>query len=208
VLPAARVAASSDYEIALVGAFGERRGAVVLAGTGSLAFGINETGESRLAGGWGYLLGDEGSGYWLGAQALRAATRAADGRGRDTTLLKTILDTLKLAKPLDIIPWLYQHDPPRAREVAQLAPLVLECAQAGDAVAREIIQAGAFELALATRSVIRQLHLDGHKIAFTGSLLTQSNPLSLMLCEMLGLESIPQPRYAPVVGAAILALNR
>lgn len=205
ILPGAKVAASSDYEIALVGAHGERHGALVLAGTGSLAYGVNQAGESWLAGGWGYLLGDEGSGYWLGIQGLRAAARMADGRGRETALTPILINVLDLEKPLDLIPWLYQNSPPRARDVAQLAPLVLECARSGDAVATEIVSKGAYELALAVRAVIRQLHLNPHKIAFTGSLLTESNPLSLLLCELLGLKTIPQPRYAPVVGAAILA---
>jgi len=206
ILPHAQVAASSDYEIALVGAHGERHGALVLAGTGSLAYGVSKTGESWLAGGWGYLLGDEGSGYWLGAQGLRAAARMADGRGRETALTPLFMNILGLEKPLDLIPWLYQNNPPRARDVAQLAPLVLDSARSGDVVATEIVSKGAYELALAARAVIRQLHLNPQKMAFAGSLLTESNPLSALLCELLGLKSIPQPRYAPVVGAAILAL--
>jgi N-acetylglucosamine kinase-like BadF-type ATPase len=205
ILPDARVAASSDYEIALVGAHGEREGALILAGTGSLAYGVNKAGESWLAGGWGYLLGDEGSGYWLGAQALRAAARMADGRGRETVLTPLFIKTLNLEKPLDLTPWLYQNSPPRARDVAQLAPLVLECARSGDVVATEIISKGAYELALAGRSVIRQLHLNPQKIAFAGSLLAEANPLSTLLCELLGLQAIPHALYAPVVGAAILA---
>ncbi len=205
ILPHAKVAASSDYEIALVGAHGERQGVLVLAGTGSLAYGVNKAGESWLAGGWGYLLGDEGSGYWLGTQALRAAARMADGRGRETALTAILMNALNLKKPLDLVPWLYQNNPPRARDVAQLTPLVLECARSGDSVAIEIVSKGAYELALAGRAVIRQLHLDPQKIAFAGSLLTEANPLSTLLCELLGLKAIPQPRYAPIVGAAILA---
>jgi N-acetylglucosamine kinase-like BadF-type ATPase len=205
VLPRAKVAASSDYEIALVGAHGERQGALILAGTGSLAYGVNKAGESWLAGGWGYLLGDEGSGYWLGAQALRAAARMADGRGRETELMLIMMNALNLEKPLDLVPWLYQNSPPRARDVAQLAPLVLESARSGDAVATDIVSKGAYELALAARAVLRQLHLSTHKIAFAGSLLTEANPLSALLCELLGLKAIPKPRYAPVIGAAILA---
>jgi glucosamine kinase len=116
-----------------------------------------------------------------------------------------MMNTLGLEKPLDLIPWLYQNSPPRARDVAQLAPLVLECARSGDAVATEIVSKGAYELALAARAVVRQLHLNPHKIAFAGSLLTETNILSKLLCELLGLKSIPQPRFTPVVGAAILA---
>jgi glucosamine kinase len=68
-LPLAEVVPSSDEEIALVGAHGERRGVLVLAGTGSIAHAVNDAGEGLTIGGWGYLMGDKGSGYWLGLQA-------------------------------------------------------------------------------------------------------------------------------------------
>ena len=77
MLPAAQIALSSDVEIALVGALGQRLGIVVLAGTGSAAYGVNRAGDALLVGGWGYLLGDEGSGYWIGAEALRLLARAS-----------------------------------------------------------------------------------------------------------------------------------
>lgn len=207
VLPEAKVAPSSDYEIALVGAHGERYGALALAGTGSLAYGVNRAGESWLAGAWGYLLGDEGSGYWLGAQALRAAVRMSDGRGPATALLEKTLAALGLASAPDLTLWLYQNQPPRARDVAALAPLVLACADEGDRIARELVSEGARELAIALRAVVRRLSLDAEKIAFTGSLLTQPNALSLRLCDLLGLDAIPQPRYDALTGAAILALQ-
>lgn len=206
-LPHAKIAPSSDYEIALVGAHGERCGALVLAGTGSLAYGVSRAGESFLAGGWGYLLGDEGSGYWLGAQALRAAARMSDGRGPATALLEKMLGALNLESARDLIPWLYQHAPPRARELAALAPLVMACADSGDPTGVEILDHGAHELALAARAVIRRLGLETGNIAFAGSLLTQPNALSLRLCDLLGLDSIPQPRYDALAGAAILALR-
>jgi glucosamine kinase len=205
VLPETRVVPSSDFEIALVGAHGQRLGLLLLAGTGSLAYGVNAAGDSWLVGGWGYLLGDEGSGYWLGWQALQAAVRQADGRGPDTLLSEKMLAALNLSQPLDLITWIYQE--PRVREVARLAPLVLECAAEGDALAREIVQTGALELALAVRAVRRKLKLHGHQPAFAGSLLTNANPLNTLVCDLLGLESIPLPQHPPVVGAALLALT-
>src|SRR6185295_15071152 len=80
IMPGVPFVPSSDLEIALVGALGERRGVLVLAGTGSAGFGINLAGQSLQVGGWGYLLGDEGSSYWIGMQALQMLTRLADGR--------------------------------------------------------------------------------------------------------------------------------
>lgn len=206
VIPQAVVVPSADYEIALVGAHGQRRGVLLLAGTGSLAYGVNGAGESALVGGSGYLLGDEGSGYWLGAQGLRAAVRMADGRGRNTLLYDALMDSLGLSGPLALMAWMYGEGP-RVREVARLAPLVLDCAAQGDAVARGIVENGARELALAARAVRQRLGLYGEAPAFAGSLLTTANGLSALVCDLLGLDAIPVPKCPPVMGAALLALE-
>lgn len=206
VTPQAQVVPSADYEIALVGAHGQRLGLLLLAGTGSLAYGINAAGESALIGGWGYLMGDEGSGYWLGAQALRAVVRMADGRGRQTTLYDSVLNALNLAQPLDLIAWLYAG-PARVREVARLAPLVLECAAQHDPTARAIIETGALELALAVRAARHRLDMHGHQPMFAGSLLAAPNPLRDLVCHLLGMDAVPTPRYPPAIGAALLALG-
>jgi N-acetylglucosamine kinase-like BadF-type ATPase len=206
VLPAAPVWPSSDYEIALVGAQGERRGVLLLAGTGSLAYGINAAGESALVGGWGYLVGDEGSGYWLGAQALRAVVRMADERGPRTRLTAALLPALQLRQPLDLIPWLYASGP-RVQDIARLAPLVLDCAEQGDPAASQIVETGARELVLAVRAVQHRLDLHAAAPMFAGSLLSAPNPLSQRVCALLNLTAIPTPRYPPVIGAALLALN-
>jgi N-acetylglucosamine kinase-like BadF-type ATPase len=204
VLSTAHVVPSADYEIALVGAHGQRLGILLLAGTGSLAYGVNAAGQSALVGGWGYLMGDEGSGYWLGSQALRAVVRMVDRRGQRTTLYDAVLNTLNVSDPLDLIPWLYGESP-RVREVARLAPLVLDCAAQGDSLARDLVETGARELALAVRAVVHQLALHGQQPAFTGSLLNAPNPLSMRVCQLLGMPAIPVPHYTPVIGAALLA---
>lgn len=207
VLPDALVVPSADYEIALVGALGRRQGVLVLAGTGSLAYGVNEAGESALAGAWGYLLDDAGSGYWLGRQALEAIARAADGRGPLTALSDAVLGTLGLPDAYALVPWLYDRDGPRIRDVAALAPLVLTQAEAGDTVAGQIVARACDELTLAVRTVIRRLRMENPPIAFAGGLLTAPNLLSTALCRALGLRTLPQPRYPPVIGAALLALS-
>ncbi len=207
VTPQAAIVPSADYEIALVGALGERRGVLVLAGTGSLAYGVNAAGETALVGGWGYLLDDQGSGYWIGLQGLQAVVQADDGRGPATTLTPTLLDALGLGKPLDLIPWLYRSETPRTREIAHLAPLVLDQAAACDPVAQQIVTQAVEELAGAAQTVMRRLKLEQPRWAFTGGLLTTANPVSEGLCRTLGLDRLPTPRYAPVIGAALLALT-
>lgn len=205
VLPGAVVAPSSDMGIALVGAHGKREGILVLAGTGSVAYGINQAGDSAQAGGWGYLLGDEGSGYWIGLQAIKAVIAAADGYGDPNIFTDRILATWGLEHPRDLIHWVYRAQTPRTRDIAALAPLVIAEAEAGNPLAVPIIEQAAHELAQMTQAVIRRLHMDSPAVAFAGGLLEQPNSLSNRLCSRLGLPGIPTPRYPPVIGAALLA---
>jgi glucosamine kinase len=205
VLPQARIIASADYEIALVGALGQRCGLLVLAGTGALAYGVNAAGESALAGGWGYLMGDEGSGYWLGLQGLRAIARAEDGRGPETMLQQALLPALGLTTARDLIPWLYGETPAPTATVAALAPLLLEAARQGDGCAIAIVRQAAQELHLAAQTVMRRLALPAQPIALAGGLLQEPNPLSEALCGLLCLDRIPRPLHPPVMGAVLLA---
>lgn len=206
VVPQAVIVPSSDHEIALVGAQGQRRGVLLLAGTGSLAYGVNAAGQESLVGATGYLLGDEGGGYWLGNQALRAAVRYADGRGPYTTLYHAIMATLGLdeSDPLTLIRWVYGVAAP-VPPVAALAPLVLAAAAQSDAVALGLVTQAAQELALAVRAVRQRLDAHNEPVAFVGSLLINPNALSVLVCELLGLEHIPLPRYSAVIGAALMA---
>lgn len=205
VTPSALVVPSSDYEIALVGAHGGRQGVLLLSGTGSIACGISQTGEVVRAGGWGYLIGDEGSGYWLGMYALQAVTWASDGRGLPTQLTKQILKKLGLSTATDLIQWLYRDGGPRTREIAGLAPLVLSSAAIGDAVCIQVVESAVRELTRLCQAVIQRLDIENPEIAFAGGLLVSPNPLSTRLCESLTLPDIPQPLYPPVIGAALLA---
>lgn len=204
VLPDSLIRPSADHEIALVGALGERYGLLVLAGTGSIVFGVNRQGASAIVGGWGHLLGDEGSGYVIGMQALQAVTKAFDGQGPATTLTQRILDQLGLTTPWDVVGWLYGQEEHVAR-VAQLAPLVFECATEGDTIAQGIVEQAAQGLAHQAHTAIRRLTLNKPPIAFAGSLLVNPTPVSQRLCELLNLSTIPTPRYRAVVGAALLA---
>jgi N-acetylglucosamine kinase-like BadF-type ATPase len=206
VLPASKIVPSSDHEIALVGGHGERLGALILAGTGSVAFAVNQKGETAQAGGWGYLVGDEGSGYWFGRQAINRVIRAHDGLAPPTNLTEVILDALNLNAVPDLLQWLYQGES-RVRAIARLAPIVLD-ASADVASARTIVEIGAIELQRLSQAVIQRVNLDNPHIAFAGGLLESPNPLSARLCERLGLSDFPTNKYPPVVGAALLAKLR
>ncbi|MCZ2095992.1 MAG: hypothetical protein LC121_06910, partial [Anaerolineae bacterium] len=211
VLPEVFVALSSDFEIALVGAHGQRYGLLILAGTGSAVYAVNARGESAQVGGWGYLLGDEGSGYWIGVEALRALTDYADersGAGNTSRLPQQIMETLDFDAPRDVINWLYTKSASRVADVAKLAELVLTEAADGDTGARQIVARAAAHLAEQARAAQRRLHDAALPIAFAGGLLEQDNWLRRHLCAQLGLSEALVCRYPPVVGAALLAQQR
>ena len=111
-------------------------GVAVVAGTGSMAFARGADGRTARAGGWGPLLGDEGSGYAIALAGLRAAARAADGRAAATPLTDRLLAAFGLTRPEELIGVVYRGGDRAA--LAALAPVVLEAADAGDAVAAEI----------------------------------------------------------------------
>lgn len=160
---------TNDAELVL-GGLEQGVGVALIVGTGSIALGRNAQGASARAGGWGHLLGDEGSGYDIGQQALRAAMRAADGRGAHTILLENILTEWKLATASDIITPVYRAQD--KAQIARLAPLVLAAARAGDSVASRIARRAAVELALAASSVSDALGFhDEIPLALSGGLL-------------------------------------
>jgi len=146
----------NDALVALVAGAGDAPGIVLIAGTGSIAFGRNAGNRAARAGGWGYILADEGSGYWIGRQALSAVMRDSDGRGPATSLTPIILAHLHVEKPIDIGPIVYGGDLPLA-SIAALAPLVGQAAEDGDAVSAAILARASDELCLAAGSVARRL---------------------------------------------------
>lgn len=204
-LPDTPVATGSDIEIALVGAHSARRGVIVVAGTGSVAFGVNEAEQAAIGGGWGYMLGDEGGGYWLVIEALKCLTRWSDGIDpAGEALAQRFMAHLNLSRTHELIPWLYRQPPP-IREVAALSGVVLEAADAGDPEAARIVEAGAEALKALVEALIRRLEMHNPPIAFGGGLLTTDNRLSRALASRLDLPEIPHARHPPVIGAALLA---
>jgi N-acetylglucosamine kinase-like BadF-type ATPase len=156
----ARALVVNDALIALVAGAGDRAGIVIIAGTGSIAYGRDDEGRAARAGGWGYLLGDEGSGFWIGRRALSAIVRAADGRGPATDLTDRVMARLRLARPSDLIRETYYRDLKRGA-IAGLADVVEEARAAGDAVASDILAQAARELAAAATSVVNRLGMRG-----------------------------------------------
>ena len=143
-----------DAHIALVGGTEKQEGVIIISGTGAIVYGINAHGREARASGWGYLLGDEGSGYDIAIKGLRAVVRSADGREVPTELTDRILNRLELNKPSELVRWVHAAS---RDAIAHLAEIVFDVAQSEDGVAGRIIDGAADELVCAARSVIAQL---------------------------------------------------
>lgn len=154
-----RVVVTNDARIAFVAGSEERVGLALVCGTGSIAWGRNRAGKIARSGGWGWHVGDEGSGFWIGERAIRAVLRAVDGRGPATTLDRALSEHFEIAEPEQILYAIYDREFPRTR-VAKFAARVDEAARAGDAVAGGILADAASELVCAASSVRDQLRLE------------------------------------------------
>jgi len=162
----ARIVVVNDALIALVAGAQDAPGIVIVSGTGSIAYGRNADGEAARAGGWGHMIGDEGSGYWIGREALAAVMRAADGRGPATGLSDDILAYFQVTD-VSLLPRIvYDREVPRM-SVAAVGPIVQRAAvEQRDAVARRILERAADELVLAAQSVAARLEMRGDPFTF------------------------------------------
>lgn len=167
----------------LFGAFPNETGIVLIAGTGSIALGRDRHGETARAGGWGYLIGDEGSGYDLGRQGIQAASRAVDGRGLQTSLVSALLAHWGLDEPYQIIERVYRERDKAT--IAECARLVFAAAEAYDPVAVRLVQDGAAELAMAAGAVEKALDFHGSAVSLVlaGSLLVAQGDYRRMVIE-------------------------
>ena len=197
-----------DIEAAFHDAFAAGPGLLVIAGTGSIAWGRAEDGRTARAGGWGHLLGDEGSGYAVGLAALRAVVRAHDGRAPATALREHVLAHVCARAPEELIAWAATA---AKADVAALAPLVAGAAAAGDAVARALVERAACDLADHVRALHTRLRPWAREadIAFAGGLLGQDGPLRELAAAAIHALGLPlRIREEPVDaarGAAALA---
>jgi N-acetylglucosamine kinase-like BadF-type ATPase len=158
--PTSHVLVVNDALIALVAGAGDSPGIVIVAGTGSIVYGRNGNEEAARAGGWGHILGDEGSGYWIGREALMAVMRAADDRGPQTRLTVDVLAHFDINDVSRLPRIVYDREVPRM-SVAEVGPLVQRTSLEGDAVARRILERAADELSLGVRSVATRLQMRG-----------------------------------------------
>jgi N-acetylglucosamine kinase-like BadF-type ATPase len=210
LLPVERLISVEDTITSQAGAFAAGPGIVVISGTGSVAYGKDETGNIGRAGGWGYLMGDEGSGYDIGRRALQAAAQACDGRGTATLLVKLIPARFGLADLEAVREALYAGRLTRA-DVAGLATMAAKAADQGDETARVIFAQAGAELALTAIAVTRHLAWTAPLVSPVGGVFRAGpiilEPFRRRLAEIFPNVTVQSPRYPPVLGALLLALQ-
>jgi N-acetylglucosamine kinase-like BadF-type ATPase len=208
VLRTGRLLVTHDAAIALAGATATGQGIVVIAGTGSIAFGRNAAGRAARSGGWGYVFGDEAGAFDIARQATRAALRMEEGWGPPTALRQALLEATGVQSANQALHDFYSPAWPRSR-VATLAPLVDAAAVNGDAVALQILDRAAQDLALLAAAVRGQLWAPGDavEVAYVGGVFQSPRLLERfrMLAEFEEGNRCHPPIHGPAEGALLEA---
>lgn len=207
-----RVVITDDFQTAMRGAIDERYGMILISGTGSVAYGRNSNGESMRAGGWGHLIGDEGSGYYIGTQILSHIMKSHDGREPGTILDQMAFDHLNISEHRQLVQYVYNPET-RKKELAGIAKLLDKACEENDGTAIKICEDAARHLLELIDIVAERLDmgLTGVKTAFAGSILSNNTPVRRRLCEMVT-EKYPQmniinPLNDAAWGAVLIALE-
>jgi N-acetylglucosamine kinase-like BadF-type ATPase len=201
----------TDARAALEGALDGKAGVVLIAGTGSIAMGISEARAVERSGGWGPTLGDEGSGYDIARQALKAVAASFDGRAPRTALTERICRELGISSAKDLPGVIYNNEAEESTEIASLARLVAEAAAEGDAVARAILAQAGRDLGELAVSVIRKLGFESKafRVAYVGSVFNAGGcvlgPLREAVLKAAPRAEVGPPLRPPEIGAVKLA---
>jgi len=210
LIRSARYKITNDAEIALSGATAGQPGIIVIAGTGSIAYGRNARGDVARAGGWGYVFGDEGSAFDLVRQALREVLRFEEGRGEPTILRALLLEATGASDANELLHLFYTSGYPRAK-VASFASLVTRAAELGDRSAQDVLDHAAQQLASLAEAVYQRLFPSGDRIpvAYVGGVFESNRLLSAFkdrVRESIQCSAEP-PRFSPAAGAVLDALR-
>lgn len=172
-----------DHETALAAAFSDCKGIILIAGTGSICYGINENGTEIRSGGYGHLIDDSGSAYAIGRDILSAIVRAYDGRDQETLLQKEVYKKLAINSIEEMIQFLYSSQRSK-KDVAALAVLLEDAILAGDKKALEIEDRCVVSLEELFDAVWSKMP-EAENIALAGSVLEQNKRIRGKLCQRL-----------------------
>ncbi|QMS90400.1 ATPase [Nostoc edaphicum CCNP1411] len=211
-LQPANIVICNDAFIALIGGIGQPVGIVVAVGTGSIIFGRNHQGYTKRVGGWGYILGDEGSAYKIAVSGMNAALKSYDGREMSTNLVESFKQHLDFESIEDLIEVIYRREW-GVQQIAALAPIVDFAAASGDVLANMIIDDAVKELVKATSTVIDAIFSADSvlEVVTTGSVWRSRCKMyerfTASLVNKFPKVNVILPRYEPAYGAALLALQ-
>lgn len=201
------VIVTSDARIALEGAFSGRPGIILIAGTGSIMFAKDRDEEMHRVGGFGRFIGDEGSGYSIGRCGLSAIGKAFDGRIPDTKLTQVIADNFSIHTSEELINAVYKEN----FDLAAVAPFVIQCAEEGDEISREILRKEADELVLHVKAIKNKIKFKTVAVAFIGGLISSENYYVKLLRKniMQKIEGVTvvNPEHPPAYGAVLLGME-
>jgi N-acetylglucosamine kinase-like BadF-type ATPase len=199
---------TTDAEAALAGAFNGKPGCILISGTGSIIYGKNQNGIIHRCGGFGKILGDEGSGYMLGKKGLIATAKEFDGRAEKTIITGLLNDKYQIQSGQDIINAVYKNN----LDIAGVAPLVLASAANNDKVALRIIDEETEELLNLIPCMLKKLNKEYIEISFAGRLISTTNVFSVTLRNKLAASykmiTIKEPEYSPAMGAIFIAKKK
>ncbi|MFC0015462.1 MULTISPECIES: N-acetylglucosamine kinase [Allobacillus] len=190
------------------GTFGEP-GIVQIAGTGSIGFGIDQHLNKKRVGGWGYLIGDEGSGYAIGRDALQVIFQHYDRNQKETILANLIGKYFEISGDLkDIVPTIYQAESPR-NHISALSKVVFEAFDMGDTDAKSILQRAAKDLSKSIEMILEHFPLSNKQVVLVGGLFNRNDVILPMLEHFLNEEcELILPKVEPVIGSVIAALQQ
>ena len=206
-MPERKIMVVPDAEAALAGAFNGGPGIVLISGTGSVAWGRDNQGNLHRAGGYGYILGDDGSGFWIGREALRTSLDAYY-RGETSPLAAEICELWGIEVITEAVSLAYAEKSP-AGKIASIAPLVFRLSDNNDETSEDILVRAAEALSLLSNKLRNAMKIEDGKICLSGSILQKNTAMKDLLTAKLGSGlTISDPLFEPAIGAVILAKER
>lgn len=208
-----RFKCGNDVEAGWAGSLACQPGINLVAGTGTIGYGVDQNGNTARASGWGYFCGDEGSAYWLGKKLIFTFSKEADGRIEKTALYNIVRDNFNLKRDLDFISVLYNDLERKRDRIAGLAILLYKAAQAGDQKAINIFREAAYEHSLTIKAIISKLDFTREEkilVSYSGGVFNAGSYILKPLKEYLTEEGVKfvEPLLKPVTGAAFYALQQ
>lgn len=208
-LPIEKVIVENDAESTMLGATAGKKGALLISGTGAIAYGTDGAGGIYRSGGWGHRVGDEGSGYWIGQEILRAVFRMEDGRGKPTLLKELVYEELNIQTIDEASLWIFRPTYTNA-QIASMTSLLNKAIDQEDSIAIEIAHDAATELALLGTTILKKIGTNNEEATplFLNGGAILSNPLILQQMTAQILTQFPNIQLHPCIDKPIEYIAR